>query len=466
MNRCQPMLLITIVTLAASCTSHAFAAAGPTSQSGGAQVGNWKTYVLGAGSDIAVPAPAADNSDQTKAELNELRELQTLRSPTTNQVIAFWNTVPATQRWTDLTISLIPQEGVNPRRANRAEAIVHTAMYDAMVAAYHAKYQYNRQAPSAVASDITAAAVMPPDPSYPSEHAAIAAAAAGTLAYLFPDQAKMLAAMAQEAGEARLLSGTNYRSDVDAGMALGQAVAQKAIARAQADGSDAKFTAPGAPSSGAVPTGAGIWNGTNPVEPLAGTWKPWLMTSNNQFRPGPPLAFGSPDYLAQLAEVKRINASVTAEERQNAVFWGSMANGFWLQAADSLVARDGLSTPDGARILALVAAAEMDAVVAFSDTKYTYWTMRPFMADTTIQPIGSDNSPGYASGTATDATAAGEVLAYFFPQDADRLRGLAAEATLSRLQAGLHFPYDLDAGVTIGRSLGALAAQRDTANLQ
>jgi membrane-associated phospholipid phosphatase len=449
-----PLRISAIAALAAAFAPHTMAAAGAATPSAGAQAGNWKTYVLSSGSDIAVPALPADNSDQTKAELNELRELQTLRGPTTNQVIAFWNTVPATQRWTDLTISLIPQEGVNPRRANRAEAIVHTAMYDAMVAAYHAKYQYNRQAPSAVASDITAAAVVPPDPSYPSEHAAIAAAAAGTLAYLFPDQAKMLAAMAQEAGEARLLAGTNYRSDVDAGMALGQAVAQKAIARAQADGSDAKFT-------GTIPTGAGIWNGTNPVEPLAGTWKPWLMTSGSQLRLGPPLAFGSPDYEAQLAEVKRINASVSPTERADAVFWGTMAGGIWLREADNLIARDGLSTPSAARILALVAAAEMDAVVAFSDTKYTYWTMRPFMADTTIQPIGSDNSPGYPSGVATDGTAAADVLAYFFPQDRDRLEYMAGQASMSRLDAGLHFPYDLDAGAQMGRSLAQLAVQHD-----
>src|SRR5438067_1380518 len=83
------------------------------------------------------------------------------------------------------------------------------------------------------------------------------AAPAGTLASLFPDQAKRLAAMAQEAGLSRLLAGTNYRGDVDAGMALGKAVADRAIARAAADGSDAKFT-------GTIPTGPGIWNGTNP----------------------------------------------------------------------------------------------------------------------------------------------------------------------------------------------------------
>lgn len=457
MSHCPSLRVSALVALTAAFTPLARAATSPANTSAGAQVGNWKTYVLSSGSEIAVPAPPADDSAQTKAELDELRQFQTLRSPITDKVIAFWDTVPATQPWTEMTIALIAQEQVNPRRANRVEAIVHTAMYDAVVAAYHAKYAYNRQAPSAAANDIIAAATVPNDPSYPSEHAAIAAAAAGTLASLFPDQAKTLAAMAQEAGVSRLLAGTNYRSDVEAGMALGQAVADKAIARAAADGSDAKFT-------GTMPTGPGIWNGTNPVEPLAGTWKPWLMTSGSQFRPGTPLAFGSPDYIAQLAEVKRINASVSPTERADAVFWGTMAGGIWLREADSLIARDGLSTPSAARILALVSAAEMDAVVAFSDTKYTYWTMRPFMADPSIQPIGTDNSPGYPSGVATDGTAAGEVLVYFFPQDADRLRYMAAQGAMSRLDAGLHFPYDLDAGAQMGRSLAALAAQRDALN--
>jgi hypothetical protein len=65
--------------------------------------------------------------------------------------------------------------------------------------------------------------------------------------------------------------GANYRSDIDAGFALGQTVAQKALARAAVDGSDAKW-------AGTVPTGPGMWVGKDPLEPLQGTWKPWLMT--------------------------------------------------------------------------------------------------------------------------------------------------------------------------------------------
>src|SRR5262249_47937817 len=65
----------------------------------GAKVGHWKTWVLASGSEIAVPAPPADTSDQTKKELDELRQLQTQRDAISNTAVQFYNAVPASQRW-------------------------------------------------------------------------------------------------------------------------------------------------------------------------------------------------------------------------------------------------------------------------------------------------------------------------------------------------------------------------------
>jgi hypothetical protein len=42
----------------------------------GSKVGQWKTWVLTSSTEIQVPAPPAETSDQTKAELAELRQLQ------------------------------------------------------------------------------------------------------------------------------------------------------------------------------------------------------------------------------------------------------------------------------------------------------------------------------------------------------------------------------------------------------
>jgi membrane-associated phospholipid phosphatase len=421
----------------------------------GPQVGKWKTWVLSSPSEIAVPAPPADDSDQTKAELAELRALQALRSPLLDRVVQTWNSAAAPLPWSDLTRR---QTAPNPVRAIRAHAYVDVAMADAVVAAYQAKYTYNRKAPHLLAPDLRPAVSMVEEPSYPSEHAAVAGAAAGVLSYLYPDQAQNFAALAREAAFSRLLAGTNYRSDVEAGLALGQAVAQKVIARAQADGSDASYT-------GTPPTGPGLWVGTNPVEPMAGTWKTWILASNSQLRPGPPPAFGSPEFLAEVAEVKQLCATPTASERAIALFWGAQAIGPFLEAANLLAARDRLSTPRAARMLGLLGAAVMDASVTEWEAKYHYWRLRPFQADPTIVTlIPTPNHPSYPSGLSGVAGVTTGVLTHFFPQEAGRLRYMAEEAAASRLYAGIHYRSDSEAGLQLGRRMAELAIQRDQMN--
>src|SRR5207248_11787231 len=127
--------------------------------------------------------------------------------------IHYWNSGPATLRWTEQTLSLIQRDRLNPVRAARVLACVHTAMSDAVVAAYDAKNTFRRPPPEALAPDVHPALGPSLTCSYPSEHAAAAAAAAGMLASLFPQDAARIEARAQDAGTSRLLAGANYRSD-------------------------------------------------------------------------------------------------------------------------------------------------------------------------------------------------------------------------------------------------------------
>src|SRR5215218_2339636 len=100
-------------------------------------------------------------------------------------------------------------------------------------------------------------------------HAAVAGAASEVLAYVFPDKAQKFRAMSEEAGRSRSIAGVAFPSDIAAGLALGHAIGAEAVKRGKADGFDAKWT-------GSVPTTAGSWTGTNPILPLAGTWRTWL----------------------------------------------------------------------------------------------------------------------------------------------------------------------------------------------
>ena len=115
---------------------------------------------------------------------------------------------------------------------------VALAMYDATVATWESKYHYRRPRPSEMDHDLPTALPVPDSPSYPSEHAAAAQAAATVLAYFLPAEAASFQAMAEQAGWSRVLAGLQYPSDYHAGLALGRKVAEEVIAKAKADGSE------------------------------------------------------------------------------------------------------------------------------------------------------------------------------------------------------------------------------------
>ena len=427
------------------------------------QVGQWKTWVLASSNDIQVPAPPADTSDQTTAELAELRQLQKQRSPSANTAIQYYHAVPATQRWHDLAHAFARAEKQSLNRQARLAAILHTALHDAVIVTWTAKHQFNRMPPSQMAPDVTPAVTLTGEvpalePSYPSEHAALAGAAVGLLTAFFPKEEANLKATAAELGQTRLLMGANYRSDIDAGFALGQAVAQKALARAATDGSDTKWT-------GTVPTGPGLWVGKDPLEPLQGTWKPWLMTRGDQFRPGPPPAVGSAAFREELALLKRINSSPTPSQRAIATNFAIKGLDFVWEPAYALVRRERLSVPREVRLLAPFAALQLDAYIAAHDVKYTFWSLRPNMVDNTIVPlIPQPNHPAYVSNAAIIASAVAALVGTMFPQEAARWQYLGEEAGLSRIYGGIHYPSDERAGNQMGKRIGALAIQRDQLN--
>src|SRR5213593_65798 len=98
---------------------------------------------------------------------------------------------------------------------------------------------------------------VPRSPSYPSDYAATAFAAADVLAYLNPSEAASFRALAEEAARSRLYAGVELLSDYNAGMELGHRVAERVIALAKADGSDVVWAS-------SVPAGPCKWTGTNP----------------------------------------------------------------------------------------------------------------------------------------------------------------------------------------------------------
>ena len=89
------------------------------------------------------------------------------------------------------------------------------------------------------------------------------------------------------------------------------------------------------------------------------------------------------------------------------------------------------------------------------------------MADPTIVPlIRCRTIPPTCRTPRSSASAVAEFIGYMFPKEAALWRYLGDEAGLSRIYAGIHYPSDERASNQMGKSLAALAIQRDRLNGQ
>jgi membrane-associated phospholipid phosphatase len=432
------------------------------SQAGDENGGNWKPVVMQHGADFSLKAPPGSSSHQQNQELQELLALQSRRTAVVSENVRFWDG-RAVVRWNEIARQLVAKNKTLPPVASRVYALVSVAQYDALILAGKNKNRFRRQSPSQLEARLKPVAKPSGEAVYPSEAAVVAGASAAVLQYAFPDETTFIQSKVQEHAASRLWGGANFRSDLNAGDELGRQIGQLVVRYAQSDGADAQWT-------GSIPTGPDKWNGTNPVLPLWGKVRPWLISDVAQLRPPPPPAFDSPQFKAALAEVRRISDTRTPEQLRIAQFWADGAGtytppGHWNDIACGYIVERDLSELRAARALALMNMAVMDAGICCWDAKYFYWLLRPFQADPAITtPVGKPNFPAYTSGHATFSGAASEVLAFLFPHHKKDVRRMAEEAALSRLYGGIHYNFDntvgLEAGQGIGNDRGLKAGRR------
>jgi membrane-associated phospholipid phosphatase len=399
-----------------------------------------RPWVLPSPTAIPVPPPPADAGHVRRAATAADRAL-----------VRRWSDGGATAPWTSLNLDLVSQTTLTPPRVSRGYALVSVAMYDAVVAARAWQKRYGSS-------------------SYPSAEAAIAGAASRVLAYLFPQRPRAsFDRLAAEAARSRVLAGKSYPADVAAGLDLGRGVAQAVIARARRDGSDRTW-------HGRIPSGRDHWAptrpGADPADPLARTWRTWVLRSPSEFRPPRPPVFGSRRFVAEAREVLELRTRLTPEQMRIARFWEGgpgtpLPPGVWNEVALAYVKRDRLGPLESARVFALLNVAMADTGVATWDAKYAYWTPRP---ETAIRRLGlghgwkpflvTPSFPAYVSAHSAYSGAASVVLARLFPRDAAAFRLKARQAGISRLYGGIHYRSDHTEGIKLGRRVGSLVLRR------
>ena len=184
------------------------------------------------------------------------------------------------------------------------------------------------------------------------------------------------------------------------------------------------------------------------VEPGAGNWKTWFITSGKDYRLPAPAS-----YKDEIAQVISKQQQLDSAGLQQVLYWNAGAPGYrWHEFIFRLFIRD--TSYGGALANLLLNVAIYDATVAAWDTKYAYKRPRPSRADKRIKSyVPEANSPSYPCEHSVAAGVAATIIAHFYPKFADSVNRLAQQVMSSRVAAGAAFPSDTRAGFELGKKI-------------
>ncbi|HET9746008.1 MAG TPA: phosphatase PAP2 family protein [Chitinophagaceae bacterium] len=191
------------------------------------------------------------------------------------------------------------------------------------------------------------------------------------------------------------------------------------------------------------------------VEPKAGTWKTWFISSGKDYRLPAPTS-----YKNEIAEVIEEQKNIDDATRQQIIFWNAGAPGYrWQEMISKLWTVD--TGRYGALANMLLGTATYDATVAAWDTKYAYKRPRPFAVDERIKLLTlNPESPSYPCEHSVAAGVAVTIFSKFYPALADSVKKLARQLMNSRVVAGVAFPSDVRAGFELGKQIAAIEIEK------
>lgn len=379
--------------------------------------------------------------------------------------------------WNKALVHIVQTPGAQPATVHptRSFAILHAAMYDAVVSISQNAPPYLVAVPASHQARSDAAAAT-------AGHDTLAALYPGMKGALDQQLASELAAIPEGAGKQQ-------------GIQVGQAVAARLIALRADDGSG------GVPPPFIPGTQPGDYRPTPPnfPAPVFTTWgdvKPFVLDNAAQFRPGPPPTLTSTAYAAALNEVKSLgqdsSTTRTADQTVIAKFWAGPIWITWNEIAEHAALVHHTSLENTARLFMALNLSFADSAIGMYDAKYQYQLWRPItairLADTDGNPatVGDPTwnalavtaaDPSYPGAHSTISSAGATVLsAYFGTHDSVQVtsdvlpsagvrtftsyEAVATEAGLSRIYAGQHTRIDHEAGLELGRDIARLVLQR------
>jgi hypothetical protein len=191
------------------------------------------------------------------------------------------------------------------------------------------------------------------------------------------------------------------------------------------------------------------------VEPEAGKWKTWFISSAKDYRLSKPI-----QYRYELAIVEENQQKIDSAMLYQINYWNAGSPGYrWQDMMTKLWMND--TSYNGIFAAMLLNVAIYDATVAAWDTKYKYKRPRPFEVDKRIKSyVINPGSPSYPCEVAVTAGVASTIIAHFYPNLADSVKKMAVQAMTSRIAAGVAFASDTSAGFALGKKIAEIEIER------
>jgi hypothetical protein len=334
--------------------------------------------------------------------------------------------------WNKLVFELGMKEKLSPPEYSRAYSLVQISIYDTLLAARNEITIVNLTAKESLTSAFYVLS--------------ISEAASKVMNYLFPNEIDRIRNLKYSQIDQFQV---DHHTLIESGSKLGSKVGEAVIDHAKGDNSDLVW-------SGAVPrAGNCIWNGTNPIKPMAGFWKTYILKSGSQIQPHNPETCNSEEDALDLAQTYEAWRKRTPEQISAVHYWGDKPPPVvWNNILNEEVQKSNMSIFDVAFSSVYLNVGMYDAFVSCWYAKYNYWTARPIqrIANITTE-IPTPNFPGYPSGHSVISMVAARVLGEIFPNKEVYFYDQAREAGLSRLWAGIHFKQDITNGMNQGNKI-------------
>lgn len=183
----------------------------------------------------------------------------------------------------------------------------------------------------------------------------------------------------------------------------------------------------------------------------AANWKTCLLDNPQQITIAAP-----PDAAKSNAELQTLKQRISKLDEKKLAeikYWDAGAPAYrWNQIVPELAAQKFevmLRMPGAWMNIAIY-----DATILAWKEKIKYKRKRPNVIDLSLKsPIDAPLTFSYPCEHSVTAAAAAYVLAYFFPEKADSILQLAHAASQSRIDAGIQFPSDVEAGWKLGEQV-------------